>query len=275
MKFMEIFEKCVKYVKEYTNPGKYILTPRAFSDEGIWSFNNYILFILGNKGKSSVLEIENFVENYFDDNEDKLISKQAVSKQRMKIDSSIFKDMNDEFIELFVKSEDYEAFYKNYHVLVVDGSKSEIPNTPESREWANIKDDSLTVIKPSRVLFSTIIDAKTGIVLDFIMENPIPNEREMLKEHIENLKDKVDFKLKQRKFSKHYLSTSKLSKVAISLKLNQYDFENIVFVSEHYQILNEIIKKYSNLDVEFQPCDIDNIWINNELYLEIELDTKT
>ena len=101
--------------------------------------------------------------------EDKLISKQAVSKQRMKIDSSIFKDMNDEFIELFVKSEDYEAFYKNYHVLVVDGSKSEIPNTPESREWANIKNDSLTVTKPLRVLFSTIIDAKTGIVLDSII----------------------------------------------------------------------------------------------------------
>ena len=71
----------------------------------------------------------------------------------MKIDSSVFKDMNSEFIELFVKSEDNEAFYKNYHILVVDGSKSEIPNTPESREWANIKNDSLTVTKPSRVLF--------------------------------------------------------------------------------------------------------------------------
>lgn len=85
----------------------------------------------------------------------------------------------------------------------------------------------------------------------------------------------TDFKLKQRKFSKHYLAQSKLSKIAISLKLNQYDFENFTFVSEHYQILNEIIKNYSNLDVEFQPCDLDNVWMNNELYLEIEFDTKT
>ena len=45
----------------------------------------------------------------------------------MKIDSSVFKDMDGEFIELFVKSEEKESFYKNYHILVVDESKSEIP----------------------------------------------------------------------------------------------------------------------------------------------------
>ena len=67
-------------------------------------------------------------------------------------------------------------------------------NTPESREWTNIKNDSLTVTKPSRVLFSTIIDAKTGIVLDSIIGESDSNEREMLKEHIKTLKDRVDFK---------------------------------------------------------------------------------
>ena len=38
------------------------------------------------------------------------------------------------------------------------------------------------------------MDAKTGIVLDPIIGESDSNEREMLKEHIENLKDKVDFK---------------------------------------------------------------------------------
>lgn len=83
------------------------------------------------------------------------------------------------------------------------------------------------------------------------------------------------FELKQKKFYKHYLSNWKLSKVAISIKLNQYDFENISFISENYKILNWIIEKYSNLDIRFTPCNIDNLWINNEIYLELELDTKT
>ena len=90
-----------------------------------------------------------------------------------------------------------------------------------------------------------------------------------------NIKEVItESKLAEKKFYKHYLSTSKLSKVAISLKLNQYDFENIVFVSEHYEILNNIIKKYSNLDVEFYNYDVENIWLHNDLYLELELDVQ-
>ena len=53
--------------------------------------------------------------------------------------------------------------------LQLMGTKSEIPNTPESREWVNIKDYSLNYTKPARVLVSTIIDVKYGIVLDSII----------------------------------------------------------------------------------------------------------
>lgn len=194
MKFMEILENCLESINEYSNPGEYILTPRAFSFNGKWSFKDYIIYILANKGKSTTLEIENFVENYFNDNDDKLIKKQAVSQQRMKIDYMIFKDMNIKFLELFINSDEYSSDYKNQKIWAVDGSKSEIPNTPESREWANITDDSLTYTKPARIVFSTIIDVKYGIVLDSILGNFYSNEREMLKQHIENLKEHVDFK---------------------------------------------------------------------------------
>lgn len=152
-----------------------------------------LLYILANKGKSTTLEIENFVEKYFNDNDDKLMTKQGVSKQRMKIDSLIFKDMNLKFVELFVKSEEYEPIYNNYFIFAIDGTKSEIPNTPESREWANIKDDSLNYTKPARVLASTIIDVKYGIVLDSIIGKSDSNEREMMKQHIETLKNIIDF----------------------------------------------------------------------------------
>ena len=87
---------------------------------------------MANKGKSTTLEIEKFVEKYFNDDEDKLKTKQAVSQQKMKIDSSIFKDRNIKFVELFINSEEYEPFCKNFNILAVDGFKNEIPNTPES-----------------------------------------------------------------------------------------------------------------------------------------------
>lgn len=191
---MEILEKQFLTLNLYTNADKYKITPRAFTMDGIWSFFDYLLFILTNKGKSLTLEIENFVENHFNDDEDKLITKEAVSKQRQKFSYEVFIDMNKKFIIEFYKSEDYMPLIKDKIVVLIDGSKSEIPNTPESKEWANIKDDSLTNKKAARTLFSTMIDAKYGIVLDSILGKSDSNERELLKEHIKNVKNLVNLK---------------------------------------------------------------------------------
>ena len=147
----------------------YSLPPRAFSMGDVWEFRDYLFFILANKGKSLTMEIETFVEKYFNGDESKLITKKAVSKQRQKFSYEIFIDMNRYFIENFVDSDEYEYFFKDWIVLVVDGSKSEIPNTPESKEWTNIEDDSLTNKKALRILFSTIIDVKYCIVFDSIL----------------------------------------------------------------------------------------------------------
>lgn len=194
MKFMELLEYELANVKTYTDPTDYILTPRAFSMNPLWSFLDLLIYILANKGKSSTLEIENFVENYFDDEEDKLITKQDLSQQRMKLDFNVYKEMNTKFIKKFYQSEEYTPHFKDCIVLLMDGSKSEIPNTPETKDSFNIYEDSLTNKKALRTLFSTIIDAKYGIVLDSILGNADSSERELAKEHIKNLKGVIDFK---------------------------------------------------------------------------------
>ena len=74
------------------------------------TFLSLTLFILSNKGKSLTLEIENFVETRFDDNDEKLITKEAVSKQRQKINPELFIDLNDNFMKEFLESEEYELF---------------------------------------------------------------------------------------------------------------------------------------------------------------------
>ena len=192
--FMDILKKHFSSLKNYEKPGIYSLSPRAFSMGGVWEFRDYLFFILANKGKSLTMEIETFVEKYFNGDESKLITKKAVSKQRQKFSYEIFIDMNRYFIEDFVDSDEYEYFFKDWIVLVVDGSKSEIPNTPESKEWANIEDDSLTNKKALRVLFSTIIDVKYGVVFDSMLGKYDSSERELLKQHIDNIEDLVDLK---------------------------------------------------------------------------------
>ena len=66
MKFMDILENELKSIDRYVDIDRYKLTDRAFGQKGVWSFFDYVLFILTNKGKSLTLEIEDFVEKYFD-----------------------------------------------------------------------------------------------------------------------------------------------------------------------------------------------------------------
>ena len=191
---MDILEKHFSLLKNYEKPGIYALSPRAFSMNYIWSFKDYLIFILANKGKTLTMEIENFVEEYFNDDESKLITKEAVSKQRQKFSYEIFIDMNRYFIKDFMNSIEYKYFFKDKIVLVIDGSKSEIPNAPESKEWANIKDDSPSNKKALRALFSTVTDIKYGIILDSILGKYNSSERDLFKQHINNIKDLVDLK---------------------------------------------------------------------------------
>lgn len=193
MNFLEIFENECASVKDYADIDKYKLTPRAFNMDCTWSFFDHILFILTNNGKSLTLAIEDFVEDYFDDDESKLITKEAVSKQRQKFKSNIFKDMNKNLVKKILKSNEYKYHRNGKMLLIIDGSRSEIPNTPESKKWAEIKEDSLTNRKAARTLFSTVIDGHYGFVYDSILGKSTSNEREMLKQHILNLKDMIDF----------------------------------------------------------------------------------
>ena len=192
MDFLVILEEELQEVKTYTDPKKYSLTKRAFSMNPNWKFIDYIMYILTNKGKSSTLEIENFVDKYFEGDESKLITKQNLSQQRKKISYTVFKDMNYKFIKKFYGSEEYNPYFNDHIVLLIDGSKSEIPNTPETKSDFNINEDNGTNKKASRTLFSTVTDAKYGIVLDAILGKANSSERELAKQHIKNIEGLIN-----------------------------------------------------------------------------------
>lgn len=83
--------------------------------------------------------------------------------------------------------------------------------------------------------------------------------------------------LKQNKIEyleKHYLFWDRTSKIWVTLKLNQYDFENIWFICKYSYLLNNIIKKYSKLDIRFENHNLYDIIFENEIYLEFIVNTK-
>lgn len=53
---MEILENNLQNIKTYDDSEKYGLTVKPFSSNPIWTFNDYLMFILSNKGKSLTLE---------------------------------------------------------------------------------------------------------------------------------------------------------------------------------------------------------------------------
>jgi putative ATP-dependent endonuclease of the OLD family len=79
---------------------------------------------------------------------------------------------------------------------------------------------------------------------------------------------------KLRNLSKHYAFLDKPSKVAVTLKLNQYDFENIWFICKYNSLLNNILSKYSSLDIKFQDFDLYDVIFDHEIYLEFFINTK-
>lgn len=62
------------------------------------------------------------------------------------------------------------------------------------------------------------------------------------------------------------------SDVYLTIKLNKNDFENIHFVCSHEDIINNIIKKYSTLDIHFETLDIEKLLKITTLSLHFTID---
>jgi len=98
-----------------------------------------------------------------------------------------------------------------------------------------------------------------------ILEN---NEKDKFKQVIQIKKRKT------KDMSKHYLSTNKPSKIGITLRLNQNDFENIAFMSKHSVLFNNILQKYSKLDINFENYNTYDLIFEHEIYLEFLVNIK-
>lgn len=191
MNYRDCAEFCISNIYLFDNT-MYYIGLNAFQRKRKWDFMDYVIYILCNCGKTTTLEIEDFVEAYFDDDEEKMITKQALSKQRQYIDPRIYKDMNYAFIEMACKSPEYHSYFNGRRVILIDGSKSELPNVKQTREEFEVPKNTRKYTQPARTMFSTCVDLETHFVLDSILAKAGASERDLLKKHIETLENYLD-----------------------------------------------------------------------------------
>lgn len=94
------------------------------------NFIEAIYFILKRLRKTLQIELDEWFE--FIDGE-KSMTKQAFSQLRQKIKPKAFIELNDGFINWFYDDDNFKK-YKNFRLLSIDGSITEIPNTAINRE---------------------------------------------------------------------------------------------------------------------------------------------
>jgi len=97
-----------------------------FTRNRVFSFRKIVLFIINLARRSLQLELYDFTEM----SGSKDVTKQAFSKARRKLDPIVFKLLNEKLVCEFYTDNKFKTF-RGLRVLLVDGSKIQLPSSPE------------------------------------------------------------------------------------------------------------------------------------------------
>lgn len=223
------------------------LTKEAFTRKRKMSLENLLTFTLTQKGKTLSMEIN----NYFKDINERQnrITKQAFSKQRMKLNPEVFIQLSNEYVESIYDDNNYNTL-KDYIVTAVDGTVLEIPDTKELRkaydcERGNNKHD----MRVSRARVSGIYDVLNDIMIDAQIGKYTTPEKEMGLRNILNMVNILKDKKIMIIFDRGYISTELLlilSKLDITflfrVQSKRYEVEKASMESNDEFVKFEITK---------------------------------
>jgi hypothetical protein len=112
-------------------------------------------------------------------------TEEAYLKQRRHLNPQVFKEANKVFLNSFYNDTPEEAkTTKGYIVLGIDGSKYEVPNTPQNREYFGIQKTQYER-QPARANTSSIYDLNNYFYLDVELDVYTSNEKDLAKRNIE------------------------------------------------------------------------------------------
>ena len=217
----------IKYEKE-----NFILEENKFSRNREMSFEDHVYYIWVNKGKTAVLEIDDYYYEKY--GVDKLpVSKQAISKQRQYLDPLIFKEANKRSIEKIYSSNRYTLKdFKGHMVIGIDGSQADIPNTPITKEEFEVEPRGMKDPDSPKARMSVLSDLKNDFVIDSIISPFKIGESQLAFKHIENVSETIDLTKTIIIYDRAYASTElimqlleKNSKFIFRLKKTHYKKE--------------------------------------------------
>jgi len=190
MKMIKNFLNSIEIARKQINDPLYMLENRTQSSyftkkSAKMSFKDAIYFIL--KGLKKTLQIE--IDEWFEHKGGEIsMTKQAFSQLRQKIKPEAFVQLNEKYISWLYDDDEYKK-YKNYRLLSIDGSITEIPNTLSNREhfgyYHNQSDR-----QQARAMVSVVYDIENDYILESDIRTWKAAERDLAKELIERLETK-------------------------------------------------------------------------------------
>ena len=175
------------------NPKKFINTENKFSRNRKFEFPDIIKFFLFNKGSSNQDDLDDFLEDKFDDVDIEL-TRQNLSQQRTYVDPVVFKEISKEYLNNINYTANNSLFktFKGFFLIAGDGSNFEIPDFEEVRNEFGIKNNSLVRREPSDAKFSGLMDVMNGFLLDGIIGNHRQAELPLMHKNLDNIQDIIN-----------------------------------------------------------------------------------
>ena len=187
--FLEILDMTRNRVKEIMYMIKHRTKQTYFTrNTGKLEFSEAVFLLITGFRKTLQIEVDNWFENQ---GKEQKMTKQSFSELRQKISPTALIELNDLFVEWYYQDGDFKK-YREYRLLGIDGSITEIPNTECNREYFGYYHNQ-SEWKQSRAMMSTVYDIENDIIIESNICSWKSGEREVAKELI----DKVCSKGKQ------------------------------------------------------------------------------
>jgi len=185
----------------------YVLGKNKFSRNREMPFEDMVYYILLNKGKSTVLELDDYYYEKY--GFDRLpISKQALSQQRQYLNPSIFIKANEQSIKDIYSSDVYSLEdFKGFKVMGIDGSQVDVPNTPVTKKEFEVGLVGLKEVESPKARISILADLKNDFVIDSVISPLKIGEEVLAFENIENASKTIDLEKTIIIFDRYYAST--------------------------------------------------------------------
>jgi len=199
--FFPFLQNLIKGEKE-----SYILEENKFSRNRKMIFEEFVYYILGNTGKTSVLELDEFF--YIKNGDGEMsISKQNLSKQRSYLSPLIFKHTIRDALKMAYSTNKFDfKTFKGYFVFATDGSQVELPNTKKTREEFDVPLRALKETDTPKARISVFSDVKNDFIIDSNISSVNIGEEILAFENIEKASEIVDLKKSIVIFDRYYAS---------------------------------------------------------------------